>query len=190
MQHHRALTTLEKERQKHLAREKQLGDILNQLRSGYNPNYQDMAVLEAVRGWEYFAGLPHINDVKKDEPVSEAELGSDDVEEEPEEAEEEWTVEDLEKELPGLLQSDYESLLIEYEKHIGTPTTESLCMCYIFYMGTYLDAPSTVFDVSAYIPDALAPQYEALRDGLLNWLRIFGIVKDDGSDKASAGRCM
>ena len=42
--------------------EKTLADILSQLRAGYNPNYQDMAVLEAVRGWEFYAGLPHIGD--------------------------------------------------------------------------------------------------------------------------------
>ena len=31
----------------------------------YNPNYQDIAVLEAVlHGWEELAGFPHINDVK------------------------------------------------------------------------------------------------------------------------------
>lgn len=130
IQHHQALKALERERQKHLSREKQLGDILSQLRSGYNPNYQDMAVLEAVRGYEYYAGLPHINEVGKDEPVDEAELGSDEEDGEGDgelvETEEGWTEEDLDRDLPGLLESDYDSLLIEYEKHVGTPAAENL----------------------------------------------------------------
>lgn len=84
-----------------------------------------MAVLEAVRGWEYFAGLPHINDVKKDEPATEEELGSDDVKEEGELEEDILSAEELEKELPDVLNSDYESLLIEHDEHVGTPSDES-----------------------------------------------------------------
>jgi len=48
--HHNALKSLQREHKKRLEREKQLSDILDTLRHGYNPNYQDMAVLEAVRG--------------------------------------------------------------------------------------------------------------------------------------------
>jgi len=33
-------------------REKALSDVLRNLKEGYNPNYQDMAILEAVCGWE------------------------------------------------------------------------------------------------------------------------------------------
>lgn len=131
MRHHHALKSLQKEYQKHLEREKALGDILDSLRTGFNPNYQDMAVLNAVRGWEYHAGLPHINDVGKDQEEEDdpEELGSDDVEGgELVEAVEEgaWTAEELERDLPGLLASNYETLLLEHEKHIGAPTTESL----------------------------------------------------------------
>lgn len=126
LKHHLALKSLEKEHKKHLEREKQLGDILNSLRSGYNPNYQDMAVLEAVRGWEYFAGLPHINDVKKDDEVTDEELGSDDEVLTFEDEDGTWNAEQLEKDLPDLLNTDYESLLIEHDKHIGAPADESL----------------------------------------------------------------
>ena len=152
IQQNDALKALDRERQKLIAREKQLADILHNLRSGYNPNYQDMAVLEAVRGYEYYANLPHINDVKKDEPVTEAELGSDEAEAE-EAAEEGWTVEDLEQELPGLLRSDYESLLIEHEKHIGTPatSTESLRKCsvvLVYCRDAYMPLSSTSANIS------------------------------------------
>ena len=84
-----------------------------------------MAVLDAVRGWEYHAGLPHINDVKKDEePVADdpSELGEDEVEVVEEGI---WTAEELERDLAGLLNTDYESLLIEHDKHTGTSTSDS-----------------------------------------------------------------
>lgn len=123
---------MQKEHKKHLEREKVLGDILDALRTGYNPNYQDMAVLEAVRGWEYQAGLPHINDVKKDEEpaTNGGDSGSDAKDEDNEEEELEegmWTPEQLEHQLDGLLNSDYETLLLEHEKHVGSPGVESPC---------------------------------------------------------------
>ena len=128
--HANALKSLQREHKKHLEREKSLGDILNSLRSGYNPNYQDMAVLEAVRGWEYHAGLPHIG--VEEDAENKDEEGSDDVEEAPEAVEEEleegmWTAERLEKDLDGLLKADYVSLLMEHDTHIGASSTESIC---------------------------------------------------------------
>lgn len=124
MEHTKALKSLQREYKKRLAREKALGDILDALRRGYNPNYQDMAVLEAVRGWEALARLPHINDVAKDDGEGEQQVITGDEEYE----EEEWTAEELEKELDSLLNSDYEALLLEHEKHIGAPTpSSSLC---------------------------------------------------------------
>lgn len=123
--HRNALKSLQREHKKHLEKEKILGDILDSLRSNYNPNYQDMAVLEAVRGWEAQAGLPHINDVGKEE-------GSDspatsEVEEEVQKEVEEgmWSASDLEYRLDGLLNSDYDSLLLEHETHIGASSSKS-----------------------------------------------------------------
>lgn len=126
--HSLALKSLQREHQIHLEREKALGDILDALRLGYNPNYQDMAVLEAVRGWEYLAGLPHINDVRKEEGAEEQESSAEEQSEE-ELEEGMWTEEQLEKELDGLLKTDYETLLLEHDKHVGAPTaaTGSLC---------------------------------------------------------------
>lgn len=120
----------------HLQREKALGDILDNLRSGYNPNYQDMAVLEAVRGWEHFAGLPHINDIKKDEEEAEDEPSEDEAET-PEESLEEgmWTEGQLEHELDSLLGSDHDSLLLAHDKHAQTDSSESLCeLCQVSSM--------------------------------------------------------
>ena len=126
--HYAALKSLQREHKKHLEREQALGDILDQLRTGYNPNYQDMAVLEAVRGWEQLAGLPHINDVGKEDKEDENadELGSDDVEDATSEEQLEegmWTAMQLEHQLDDLLKTDYDGLLIEHDKHVSTPAS-------------------------------------------------------------------
>ena len=125
IEHSLALKSLQREHKKHLEREKALGDILDALRLGYNPNYQDMAVLEAVRGWEALAGLPHINDVRKEEGSTEAEVVVQQEEEALEEGE--WSADRLDKELDSLLKTDYETLLIQHDKHIGAPAGGSLC---------------------------------------------------------------
>ena len=85
-----------------------------------------MAVLEAVRGWETLAGLPHINDVKKDD---ESEENSEDNKEEEEELEPGMlTALQLEHQLDGLLNTDYEGLLLEHDRHVGAGAgQDSLC---------------------------------------------------------------
>lgn len=125
LNHNKALKSLRHEYKKHADREKQLGQILDSLRTGYNPNYQDMAVLEAVRGWEELAGLPHINDVKKDgaeddqPPAVDDAVAGDDL----------WTADELEGELDDLVGTDYTALLLDHEEHISAPTEDSLSEC-------------------------------------------------------------
>jgi len=92
-----------------------------------------MAVLEAVRGWEELAGLPHINDVgkdkegeNKDEPVDTA----SGIEEPLEEGM--WTADQLEHQLDGLLNTDYVSLLLEHEEFIQAPVDGSIRACYSY----------------------------------------------------------
>lgn len=85
-----------------------------------------MAVLEAVRGWEHFAGLPHINDVKKDEEASEGEESSEETAEEEQLEDGIFSADELESEIPNALNTDYERLLLEHETHVGSPTTDSL----------------------------------------------------------------
>lgn len=186
MTHVSALKSLQREHQKHLEREKALGDILDNLRTGYNPNYQDMAVLEAVRGWEQLAGLPHINDVGKDaenenEDEDEEELGSDEaaVEEEEEEIEDGmWTAMQLEHQLDDLLNTDYEALLIEHDKLVGAPASPTSICEYRFVLRFISRADGRiVFNLSAYLPDALVPQYEALRDQVVAVLEVLGLSK-------------
>ncbi|KAH9843751.1 glucosidase II beta subunit-like-domain-containing protein [Rhodofomes roseus] len=172
IEHSLALQSLQREHKQHLEREKALGDILDALRLGYNPNYQDMAVLEAVRGWEALAGLPHINDVRKEEGSTQSE-GAVAQQEEEELEEGMWSTEQLDKELDKLLATDYDTLLIEHDKHIGAPAHDSL-----------------LFNLTAYMPDAFLPQYLALRDTVVSWLETFGIAKgidgDESSDTSAA----
>ncbi len=122
--HHNALKSLQREHKKRLEREKQLSDILDTLRHGYNPNYQDMAVLEAVRGWEYLAGLPHITEVEREEGSDEEDGATTQVDEVKEELEEgEWSAQQLEQQLDELLNVDHISLLIEHDSYVDEPVS-------------------------------------------------------------------
>lgn len=78
-----------------------------------------MAVLEAVRGWEQIAGLPHINDVKKDEDEGgEEPLPSDD---QPEPSNEE-----TERKVENILNTNRVSLLLEHDKYVDQAQVSSI----------------------------------------------------------------
>lgn len=172
--HYTALKSLQHEYKQRLEREKALGDILDALRTGYNPNYQDMAVLEAVRGWETLAGLPHINNVRKGEDE-----GSEatDTPQSPKEAKKEdeedglWSAERIERELNKLLNIDHVSLLLEHEKVVDEPSSQSILL-----------------DVTAYLPDSLVPSYLAFREKLLSWLELLGIKAGSSDTSSEANR--
>ncbi|KAG6333511.1 hypothetical protein ID866_5574 [Astraeus odoratus] len=173
--HYTALKSLQHEYKKHLEREKALGEVLDALRTGYNPNYQDMAVLEAVRGWETLAGLPHINDVRKAEEegssVGATETAREDTKGEDTE-EGLWSPERIERELNKLLKVDHVSLLLEHEKLVGEPSQSNL----------------VVFDPTAYLPDSFVPSYLAFRQNLLSWLELLGIKVGYSDTSAEANR--
>ena len=88
-----------------------------------------MAVLEAVRGWEQLARLPHIGEAEREEGSDEDEEARTPVEESENELEEgEWTSIQLENELDGLLGVDHISLLMEHDAHaddVSVPLRES-----------------------------------------------------------------
>jgi protein kinase C substrate 80K-H len=116
IEHHDALKSLQREHKKIVENEKKLGEILDTLRRGYNPNYQDMAVLEAVRGWEEHAGLPHINEVSKEDGATTEENKGTEKKEEPLE-EGIWDADKLNSQLDGLLNTDYTSLLLQHDEY-------------------------------------------------------------------------
>jgi protein kinase C substrate 80K-H len=107
----------------------ELENILSSLRESFNPNYQDMGVLAAVRAYEKIAGLPHINDVRNaadevDGTVvkTEEEEGAIPAEENVEDGKERlWNATELEEKLDDLIKSDTESLLLEHDKHAASP---------------------------------------------------------------------
>lgn len=122
--HSRALKALQKYHNELQEKERTLADILTSLKNGYNPNYQDMAVLEAVRGWESYSS-------PTDEPVI-AEVGAideDEKEDKGTEDEGEWTEDQIKHQLDGLLSQNYESLLIEHDDHIARQDEESGSVC-------------------------------------------------------------
>lgn len=123
--HQNALKSLQREYKKKLEREKQLSDILHTLRHGYNPNYQDMAVLEAVRGWEYLAGLPPLGEAEREEGSDEEDEATAQVDEVKEEIVEEgeWS----EQQLDELLNTDHISLLMEHDSFVDEPASVSSC---------------------------------------------------------------
>jgi len=169
--HHSALKSLQREHKRHLEREKQLSDILNTLRHGYNPNYQDMAVLEAVRGWEYLAGLPHIGEAEREEGIDDEEEATSQTDEGEELEEGEWSVQQLEQQLDELLKVDHVSLLMEHD--------------------SYVDDSSSIYpahNIKAYLPDFLIPHYEALRDTLVSSLQILGIARGSSTAASEAAK--
>ncbi|PFH50340.1 hypothetical protein AMATHDRAFT_193421 [Amanita thiersii Skay4041] len=175
MKHFYALKSLQREYKKLQTREKALGDILDTLRITYNPNYQDMAVLEAVRGWEQLAQLPHINDVGK----GDGEVTSDEQSSETEEATEEeevleegmWSSMDLELNLDPLLATDYESLLLAHDEHMDSSAETS-----------------ALFNIAHYIPDAFISQFEDLKETFVSWLQKFGIIPAQSRPASDSSR--
>jgi protein kinase C substrate 80K-H len=90
-----------------------------------------MAVLEAVRAYEKFAELPHINDVRKGEDSTEVkkEEGETSLADAGDEGL--WSKDEISQKLDGLLRTDYDGLLLEHDKFAGTPSAEALRECAI-----------------------------------------------------------
>lgn len=170
-EHHFALKSLKREHEKLKEKERILADILSALRGGYNPNYQDMAVLEAVRGWEEYAGLAH-GDAQNDEGEDETEISNERKDEEEEVLEEGmWSAGRLDYDLDRLIETDHVNLILEHDKHVGHQTTKSV-----------------LFDLSAYLPDVLLPQYELVRDYIVSVLETVGVAKGNQDVAADASR--
>ncbi|KDQ06993.1 hypothetical protein BOTBODRAFT_167442 [Botryobasidium botryosum FD-172 SS1] len=140
--------------------------VLDGLKRGYNPNYQDMAVLEAVRGWEALSGEA---DKDKDKEPAAADDSSAKPAEPPVE-EEEWTLDQINE----IKNKDVVSLLLEHEKHIGSSgiTTEQ--------------ATSLLYSLELYIPDAFLPIYQSAREWLVSTLSLLGVVTTPASTDSSS----
>jgi protein kinase C substrate 80K-H len=126
-----ALKSLRREYKKHREREQLLGSILETLSSGYNPNYQDMAVLEAVRGWQQLSGTG-----KGESPEEGSGDGTTPTEEEIEVGL--WNAHEIERDLDALLETDYVSLLLAHEEHIRSSPSESPRTRFSFLLESWL----------------------------------------------------
>ena len=151
-----------------------------------------MAVLEAVRGWEYHAGLPHIG-VEEDAAAKEegTDEGGEGDEEKAEEAKQEevleegmWSKEDVEgTKLDGLLRTDYVGLLLEHDEYTTASARDSLRkwrLCFLRSRSrvcSLANADVAVFDISSYIPDPLLPKYQSLKESVVSYLEMLGIVR-------------
>ncbi|KAG8695769.1 hypothetical protein FRC09_008942, partial [Ceratobasidium sp. 395] len=77
LSHNSALTSLRAKQAELQSKLDTLEEILAGLKRSYNPNYQDMGVLEAVRGWDAYHGVepePVVNQAGTDPLATEAEI--------------------------------------------------------------------------------------------------------------------
>ncbi|KAG9127283.1 hypothetical protein FRC07_015041 [Ceratobasidium sp. 392] len=183
LSHNAALTSLRAKQAELQTKLDTLEEILAGLKRSYNPNYQDMGVLEAVRGWDAYHGVepepePIVNQAGTDPLATEAEIieaqanlyaaeGSAEpvVEEkstepqsekgdEPEpEKEDEWTTEKLDE----LARADHVALLLEHARHISGPQEKED------------KAQGLVHTLESYLPSSL-------KEPVLSWLSFLRIV--------------
>jgi protein kinase C substrate 80K-H len=136
-----------------------------------------MAVLEAVRGWEEHVGLPHINEVNKEEGSTEEEKKEDEKKEEPLE-EGMWDADKLQNQLNGLLNTDYTSLLLEHDEYSRTSgdEEESLSKSKFSILSDYSSLHLSVYDIASYLPDFALEYYDQLKEGLVALLETLHVI--------------
>ena len=166
MKHSEALKSLQARHQALQERERALSDVLRNLKQGYNPNYQDMAVLEAVRGWD---GLN-----PDAVPVEEATEGSEPVPEE-EKVVDPWD----DNTISTLVREDHISLLLQHDSHVSQEeSTEEGTYCPPSNRIDLTSVLDTVFDLESYVPDSLYPAYENARTQMVGLLTKLGVVRE------------
>ncbi|KAH7344548.1 glucosidase II beta subunit-like-domain-containing protein [Rhizoctonia solani] len=150
LSHNSALTSLRSKQAELQAKLDTLEEILAGLKRSYNPNYQDMGVLEAVRGWDAYHGIdPESASTAKQaeegdsEPVSKAEKEPEPVKED------EWSTAKLDQ----LARADHVALLLEHSRHVSGP------------QGNESGAESILDTIQTYVPDALIPTFLNIK----NW---------------------
>jgi protein kinase C substrate 80K-H len=122
--HSRALKSLQGHYKRLQEKERTLANILSTLKDGYNPNYQDMAVLEAVRGWDAYHGEESSDDQVV--PITDSE-STETVDTQ----ESDFSAEEIVDHANDLLAKDHENLLIQHDEHIAQLEEEdgSDCEC-------------------------------------------------------------
>ena len=126
MTHSHVLESLHELHQKVIEREEALGKILEELRTGYNPNYQDMAVLEAVRGWEFWRPKEQESPTNENQGQEQDRSGGQDKEPEVSAEDLLLAAEQLNEEVQALLKQDHEILLLEHDQFSIPSSPESV----------------------------------------------------------------
>ncbi|KZO92144.1 hypothetical protein CALVIDRAFT_313397 [Calocera viscosa TUFC12733] len=142
-----------------------LKSILAELETSHNPNYQDMAVRGAIKGYQDFLESEKIptDDVSEEDLEDLFKAAENDVES--------WTTEELKR----LGQADLTGLLLEHEHHLaGFGKTED----------------SILFSVEHYLPEAWLPYYHETKTLLISWMVRLGVVRGvlDTSDSDEVKR--
>ena len=114
-----------------------------------------MAVLEAVRGWEQIAGLPHINDVKKDEDEGGEEPLPFDASEP--------SSEETERKVESVLKTNHVSLLMEHDKYMDQAQASSIRELLTSVRLLRVLKSCSVSHLSSYVPPSLAPAFDSIR---------------------------
>lgn len=145
-----------------------------------------MAVLEAVRGWEEHAGLPHINEVRKEDGTTEK--TKEDVKEKEEEPLEEgmWDADKLKYQLDGLLRTDYTSLLLEHDEFTrsgGEDEESASKFMRLSSSNTQGTDMLLVYDITQYLPDSVLEYYDQFKDSIVSILETLRIIP--ATDKTS-----
>ncbi|KAG8767176.1 hypothetical protein FRC15_005878 [Serendipita sp. 397] len=159
VKHTEALKSLQAKYKALEERERSLSDVLRNLKGGYNPNYQDMAVLEAVRGWD---GL-------NPEAVPAPAEGANVDENQQLPVEDEWN----DASISALLNEDTISLLLKHEAHVTEEDSSE---------------EDSIFDLESYVPDALYPSYENAKSQVVGWLSKLGVVRENNASSEVASK--
>lgn len=117
--HNAAIKALDARAKRYQETINELEKLLNDLESGYNPNYVDMAVINTVKAWKGMKGVEEKVEGEEEQRGEQKKEG-DQAEDEDEESEEDkedakWT----EWEVSQLQRTDYVSLMLEHEKHLA-----------------------------------------------------------------------
>ena len=92
--------------------------------------------------------------------------------------------------LDVLLGTDYVGLLLQHDDFTLTRAHESLRECLLIFFRPRLCRPLrinplAVFDISSYIPDSLAPKYQALKGAILSTLETFRVISPTAEGSAT-----
>ncbi|KAF8609488.1 hypothetical protein BDV93DRAFT_145846 [Ceratobasidium sp. AG-I] len=166
-----------------------LEEILSGLKRSYNPNYQDMGVLEAVRGWDAYHGVesePVVNQAGIDPLATEAEIleaqanlyavedssvpvASEEPKTPEEPKEDEWTTAKLDE----LAKADHVALMLEHARHMGGSDDRKE------------EAHNLLHTFQDYIPPSLVPLYTELKDDFFSVLAFLHIIPSSSLSSTS-----